>query len=136
MKISYDSANYATFREIGIEEYQQFSSQLMTMIHERREKVLEKNANEDVDEGIKNQIAFYSNTFYYAIKETSRIKKGSDPDKVFLKLLTNFHDKLAKYEDFNLLHRSVQYFLLLLLQMYRFERKEVTIGFIKTMIEK
>ena len=49
-KISYDSANHATFREIGIEDYNKFSSQLMTLIHETRERVLEdEHINEDVD---------------------------------------------------------------------------------------
>lgn len=136
IKISYDSANFATFREIGIEEYQKFSSKLMTLIHERREKVLEKDAAMDVDEGIKNQIAYYSNNFYYAIKENCMVDKVEDPQKLLMSLLKTFHDKLEVYEDLEMLHRNVQYFLLLLLQLYRFENKDVTIGFIKAMIDQ
>ena len=39
-KISYDSANHATIREIGIEEYQKFSARLMSLIHEKRVNLL------------------------------------------------------------------------------------------------
>lgn len=47
-KISYDSANHATIREIGIEEYQKFSARLMSLIHEKRVNLLEKTSNIDV----------------------------------------------------------------------------------------
>ena len=56
--------------------------------------MLEKNVNEDVAESIKNQIALYSNTFYYAIKESSEMQKGLNP---LPKLLKIFHDKFAAY---------------------------------------
>lgn len=49
-KISFDSANYGTIREIGIEEYQKFSSRLMSLIHEKRVNLLENTSDIDVNE--------------------------------------------------------------------------------------
>lgn len=51
-KISYDSAHHATLRELGISEYQKFSSRLMTYIHEKRLSLL-KAAGKDVQTTIK-----------------------------------------------------------------------------------
>ena len=55
---------------------------------------------------------------------------------MLLRLLKTYHDKLAIYQDFDMLHKNVQYFLLPLLQLYQFETKSVTMGFISTMMKK
>jgi hypothetical protein len=46
-KISYDAAHHATLRELGIAEYQKYSSTLMTLIHEKR-LVLLKSTNKEI----------------------------------------------------------------------------------------
>ena len=54
IQISFDSANYATLREIGMEDYQRVSSTLMTIIHEKRIDLLESTEDKDVYSEIKN----------------------------------------------------------------------------------
>lgn len=71
--ISNDSANFATIREIGIDEYQKFSARLMSLIHEKRVNLLETTSHIDVSQEIKNEISIYANTFHESIKYVAEL---------------------------------------------------------------
>jgi hypothetical protein len=51
-------------------------------------------------------------------------------------LLQKYRDCLKAYDEFEMLHQEVQYFLLLLLLLYNLEKGCVTQDYIYTVIEK
>jgi hypothetical protein len=129
-KISYDAAHYATLRELGIAEYQKYSSTLMTFIHEKRMGLLK---SREVQPEIKKEIVNYNEFFYSAIKDSMGLSTPADD---LLAVLQKFRDCLKNYADFEMLYQEVQYFLLLLLLLYNLEGGYVSTDYIFTVIEK
>lgn len=67
----HDAVNYATLRELGLDNYYEVTCKLMTLLHEKRTLYIEDDENEqaeEVSEKIKQEISSYHNTFFMAIK--------------------------------------------------------------------
>ena len=78
VKVYHDSVNFATLREIGIENYYEITCKLMTLIHEKRTSYLEsendgEEEDQEVCEKIKQDISSYHNSFAEPIKNIANI---------------------------------------------------------------
>ena len=98
VKLYHDSVNYASLREIGLDNYYEVTCKLMTLIHNKRTSYLEsedKEGEEEVSDKIKQDISSYHNHFSERIEDLAKLTGQDTLEKVLLEL----YPKIKQVEE-------------------------------------
>jgi hypothetical protein len=125
----HDGVNYASLREIGIDNYYEVTCKLMTLIHSKREKYLEseeKEGEQEVSDKIKQEISSYHNFYATRIEDISKL----DEDDTLEKILLDIYPKLKDYEEYELFMNEVLLFFIDLMLLLALELKVYEANFV------
>jgi len=131
----HDAVNYATLREIGLENYYEVTCRLMTLVHEKRTIYIENDdkseEGEEVSEKIKQEISSYHNTFWMAIKNIAYVVKDGK-EETLSTLLLLIYTKIKEYTEFDMLMKEVEIYLIDLLLLLSLELEIVKSDYVYT----